>query len=196
MGFCPCCRSIRHVMVASTVQKGAVKRAEYSFPSRSPSGTGYSPMYMDSPRRTARKRSGRSGVATVRRYSVPWLPSPSLLRLTSQSPELFDHVHGPSWSRSHRAEAFPLPAFWSSPASPSMPGPKTATAISPRINPVKAIARNITASRTNLAGIMEFSPAQAKVSKLAPVMRKYCAFNSTHSDHRTRPCSRIFPLST
>lgn len=191
---------MRHVIVASTVQNGAVNRAAYSFPARWPSGTGYSPIYIDSPRRTARKRSGRSGVTTVRRYSVPWLPSPSSLRLTSQSPELSDHRHGPACSKSHRVLAAALsstvPASWFSSSSPSMPGTKTATVISPRINPATAIARNITAPRTNLPGIMEFSPAKAKVSKLAPVMRKYGAFNSTHFDHRTRPCSRIFPLST
>jgi len=199
MGCCPCCRSMRQVMVASTVQNGAVKRAAYSFPAWLPSGTGYSPIYIDSPRRTARKRSGRSGVTTLRRYSMPWVPSPNLLRLTSQSPELSDHRHGLSCSKSQRvlaALSFTVPVPGASLSSPSMPGPKTATAISPRINPATAIARNITAPRTNLPGIMEFSPAKAKVSKLAPVMRKYRAFNSTHFDHRTRPCSRISPLST
>jgi len=196
MGACPCCRSMRQVMVASTVHNGAVNRAEYSFPVRLPRGTGYSPIYMDSPRSTARKRSGRCGVTTVRRYSVPWAPSPASLRLTSQSPELSDHRHGPSWSSSHcSVGAALLPSRLLS-ASSSMPGPKTATAISPRINPATAIARNITAPRTNLPGIMGISPAKAKVSKLAPVMRKYRAFNSTHFDHRTRPCSRISPLST
>lgn len=187
-------------MVASTVQNGAVKRAEYSLPASLASGTGYSPMYMDSPRSTARKRSGRSGVSTVRRYSRPWLPSPSSLRLISQVPELPGHRHGASCSKSQVASG-PIISFTravsdSSLSIPSMPGAKTATTTSPRINPANAIARNITAPRTNLPGIMEFSHAKAKVSKLAPVMRKYCAFNSTHSDHRTRPCSRIFPLST
>ena len=71
MGSWPCCRSMRQVILPSTVQNGAVKRAEYWFSDCLPRGTGYSPMYMDSPRRTARKRSGRSGVATVSWYSVP-----------------------------------------------------------------------------------------------------------------------------
>ena len=181
-------------MVASTVQNGAVKRAEYSFPARLPIGTGYSPMYMDSPRRTARKRSGRSGVSTVSRYSVPCAPSPTLLRATRQSPVSPDHWHGPFFSRSQVTAWLFSPS--SPPASSSRRQPKIPPTITTRTNPVTTIARNITASRTNLAGIMEFSIAQAKVSKLAPVMRKYRAFNSTHSDHRTRPCSRIFPLST
>lgn len=196
MGSCPSWRSIRQVMVASTVHNGAVKRAEYSFSDTLPNGTGYSPIYMDSPRRTARNRSGRSGDSTVRRYSLPWAPSPRMLRVTFQCPVPVDQRQASPSSRSHSTAGLSFPLFRVASESWSMRGPKIPAATSPRINPVTAIARNITASRTNLPGIMEFSPAEAKVSKLASVMRKYCAFNSTHSDHRTRPCSRIFPLST